>query len=78
MRILGIDYGDSRIGVAVSDALCLTAQGIRTVENYSPKKALAELEKYYFRLSTRTDCCGLTKEYGRNTWLSCRGDLCVL
>jgi len=45
MRILGIDYGDSRIGVAVSDALCLTAQGIRTVENYSPKKALAELEK---------------------------------
>jgi len=44
MRILGIDYGDSRIGVAVSDALCLTAQGIRTVENYSPKKALAELK----------------------------------
>ena len=28
MRILGIDYGDSRVGIAVSDALGITAQGL--------------------------------------------------
>ena len=26
MRIIGIDYGDARVGVAVSDLLGLTAQ----------------------------------------------------
>ena len=29
MRIMGIDYGDSRIGVAISDALMYTAQGLK-------------------------------------------------
>ncbi|QDI92850.1 Holliday junction resolvase RuvX [Salicibibacter halophilus] len=31
MKILGLDVGDKRIGVAVSDALGLTAQGLETV-----------------------------------------------
>ena len=33
MRIIGIDYGDARVGVAVSDPLGITAQGIETVPN---------------------------------------------
>ncbi|UKI36470.1 MAG: RuvX/YqgF family protein [Clostridiales bacterium] len=33
MRILGIDYGDARVGVAVSDPLLFTAQGIKTLPN---------------------------------------------
>lgn len=32
MRILGLDIGDKRIGIAVSDALGLTAQGLKTLE----------------------------------------------
>lgn len=32
MRVLGIDYGDSRIGVAVSDPMGWTAQGLETVK----------------------------------------------
>lgn len=32
MRILGIDYGKKRIGLAVSDPLCITAQGLPTLE----------------------------------------------
>lgn len=32
MRILGIDYGQKRIGVAISDPLGITAQGLSTVE----------------------------------------------
>jgi len=31
-RILALDYGDSRIGVAVSDALHITAQGICVIK----------------------------------------------
>ena len=31
MRILGIDYGDARVGIAITDALGITAQGIETV-----------------------------------------------
>lgn len=31
MRIMGIDYGDKRIGIAVSDPLGWTAQGVETV-----------------------------------------------
>ncbi|MCR4436928.1 MAG: Holliday junction resolvase RuvX [Clostridiales bacterium] len=31
MRIMGIDYGDSRIGIAVSDPMGWTAQGIETI-----------------------------------------------
>lgn len=30
-RILGLDFGDSRIGVAVSDALGITAQGVGVI-----------------------------------------------
>jgi len=32
MRILGIDYGEKRIGVAISDPLGLTAQGVCVLE----------------------------------------------
>ncbi len=31
MRILGVDYGEKRIGVAVCDELGLTAQGLPTI-----------------------------------------------
>lgn len=32
MRILGIDYGDARIGIAVSDPLGITAQMLETIK----------------------------------------------
>lgn len=31
MRILGVDFGDARIGIAVSDPLGWTAQGVETI-----------------------------------------------
>lgn len=34
MRIMGIDYGDSRIGIAVSDPFGWTAQGEETIKWY--------------------------------------------
>ncbi|NLI58622.1 MAG: Holliday junction resolvase RuvX [Clostridium sp.] len=51
MRIMGIDYGDSRIGVAISDALMYTAQGIETIKwsrgIEEPLKRIFELVEEY-------------------------------
>ena len=33
MRKLGIDYGDSRVGIAITDPLCITAQGLETIHH---------------------------------------------
>jgi len=38
MRILGLDFGSRTVGVAVSDALLLTAQGVETIERKDENK----------------------------------------
>ena len=38
MRILGLDFGSKTVGVAVSDELLLTAQGLEIVRRQSPNK----------------------------------------
>ena len=46
MRILGIDYGDSRVGIAVSDPLGITSQGLETIHHGgNDKKVLKRLEE---------------------------------
>ena len=48
MRKLGIDYGDSRIGIAISDELGITAKGLETIHhNGNDKLALKRLEEIY-------------------------------
>ena len=42
-RTLGIDYGTRRIGLAVSDGLGLTAQGLETLERTDPEEDIAAL-----------------------------------
>lgn len=39
-RIMGIDYGEARTGIAVSDLLGFTAQGIETIEHGANEKKL--------------------------------------
>lgn len=41
MRILGLDFGTKRIGVAMSDELLLTAQGLDTIQRKELKSDLA-------------------------------------
>jgi len=43
MRVMGIDYGDSRVGVAVSDPLGFMAQGLKTVPNKVYSKMLESI-----------------------------------
>ena len=48
MRILGIDYGDSRVGTAISDALGVTAQGLETItHNGNDKILLRKLDEIF-------------------------------
>lgn len=47
MRVLGLDYGTKTVGVAVSDALKITAQPLETIERKSAGKlrqTLARIE----------------------------------
>ena len=48
MRILGLDYGDKKIGVAVCDELGMTAQGLAVIERKSRKRDLEAID-YYVR-----------------------------
>ncbi len=45
MRILGVDYGEKRIGLAVSDELGLTAQGLPTLIRKTRKNDLEILRR---------------------------------
>lgn len=48
MRIMGLDFGSKTVGVAVSDALLITAQGIEIVrrkEENKLRKTLARIEE---------------------------------
>ena len=51
MRILGIDYGDARTGVAITDSLNITVQGLETIHNKGSDKVILKrldeiLEQY--------------------------------
>ena len=46
MRKLGIDYGDSRVGIAITDALNITVQGLETIHHQeNDKVVLKRLEE---------------------------------
>ena len=46
MRVLGIDYGDARVGVAITDELRITAQGLETIfHNNNDKIVLKRVEE---------------------------------
>ncbi len=38
MRVMGLDYGTKTVGVAISDPLGLTAQGIETIQRKEENK----------------------------------------
>lgn len=53
MRVMGLDYGSKTVGVAISDPLGITAQGIETIH----RKAENKLRQTLARIET------LAKEY---------------
>ena len=60
MRILGIDYGDARVGVAITDALNITVQGLETIQrNQSDKNVLKRLDEILEEYEVETIVVGL-------------------
>jgi len=59
MRKIGLDVGDRTIGVAVSDPLDITAQGITTIERVGIKKDTGTVIEYIKEYGCDTVVIGL-------------------
>ena len=49
MRKLGIDYGDSRVGIAITDLLGITVQGLETITHKGNDKIVLKRLEEIFR-----------------------------
>ena len=45
MRVMGIDYGDARTGIAVSDLLCSIVGSTTVIHSRNAEKTLAEIQR---------------------------------
>ena len=61
MRILGLDIGTKTIGIALSDELSLTAQGLFTLKRKGLQSDIRELEKLIGEWSVERIVIGLPK-----------------
>ena len=60
MRKIGIDYGDSRVGIAITDELGITAQGLETIHhNGNDKIVLKRLEELFNKYNIDTIVIGI-------------------
>jgi len=59
LRKIGLDVGDKTIGVAVSDELDITAQGITTIERVGIKKDTGKVLEYIKEYGCDTVVIGL-------------------
>ena len=74
MRTLGIDYGDARVGIAISDALGITAQGLETISyNGNDKILLKRLDEIITEYDVSTIIVGMP--INRNGTKTIRADI---
>lgn len=60
MRILGIDYGEARAGIAITDELNITVQGLKTIEHKGNDKILLqELDEILKQYNIETIVVGM-------------------
>lgn len=60
MRILGIDYGDARVGIAITDELNITVQGLETIQrNGSDRIVLRRLDEILEKYKVDTIVVGM-------------------
>jgi len=60
-RLMGLDVGDKTIGVAVSDLLMITAQGVTTIKRTNIKNDINELKKIINEYQVTKIVSGLPK-----------------
>ena len=64
MRIMGLDYGSKTVGVAISDAMLITAQGIEIIRRKDENKlrqTLARIEELIVEYEVTEIVLGLPK-----------------
>lgn len=59
MRVLGLDVGEKTVGVAVSDPLGITAQGVTTIERVGIRKDTGKVIDYIKEYECETVVLGL-------------------
>jgi putative Holliday junction resolvase len=58
-RILGLDYGEKRFGISISDSLGLTAQPHKLIENKGHDQVLIELDNIIKEYNISKIVCGI-------------------
>ena len=61
MKIMGIDYGDARTGVAISDLLCSIVGSTMVVRSRNTEKAIADIVRLVEENQVGTIVVGLPK-----------------
>ncbi|MBD2870394.1 Holliday junction resolvase RuvX [Paenibacillus arenilitoris] len=75
MRLMGLDYGDRNIGVAVSDAFRWTAQGLGVVERRRDGGEFDRIEGLVKEHEVSEIVVGLPKNM--NGTIGPRGEICI-
>ncbi|PUA37376.1 Holliday junction resolvase RuvX [Paenibacillus elgii] len=75
MRLMGLDYGDKTIGVAVSDELGWTAQGLEVIRRTTEERDMARLRELIAQYSVTEIVVGLPKNM--NNTIGPRGEICI-
>lgn len=75
MRVMGIDYGDRNIGIAVSDAFGWTAQPVKVVQKRRDDGELEEIAALTKEHEVSEIVVGLPKNM--NGTVGPRGEICI-
>ena len=78
MRIIGLDFGSKTVGVAVSDELLITAQGIEIVRRKSENKlrqTLARIEELIKEYNVEKIVLGFPKNMNNSEGERCENCL---
>ncbi|MBA9086972.1 putative Holliday junction resolvase [Fontibacillus solani] len=75
MKILGLDYGDRRIGVALSDAFGWTAQGLEVIERRREGEEFDRIAYLVDQNAVEEVVVGLPKNM--NGTIGPRGEICM-
>ena len=73
-RIMGVDYGDARTGIAMSDLLCSIVGSTCVVPSRNTEKAIVDIVRLCKENEVGTIVCGLPRNMdGTEGW---RADIC--
>ena len=75
MRIIGLDFGSKTVGVAVSDQLLITAQGVEIIRRNSPNKlrqTLARIEELIHQYEVEKIVLGYPKNMDNSEGERCK------